>query len=144
MKNSRHKILETRPIGQSIYKNKKGFSLIEAVITIFIIGVVLVLYQSAVSTIRLTKIAKDQEIALRVANNKIEELRTGGYANLPESGGFSDAQLSVLPSGSGNMEISNFNADTKQVLVEVEWQETGSSSARNVTLATLITKTGGM
>ena len=128
-----------------IKKNpNSGFSIIEVLVTLFIVGAVLVLYQAAAGTIRLTKNSKQQEIALRVANNKTEELRAGGYAGLPASGGFSDSQLSALPNGSGNMAITNFNADTKQIIITVQWQNIGDPSVRNVSLATLVTKIGGI
>jgi len=128
---------------KKIQNPEKGFTFIEVVVTLFIVGAVLVLYQAAAGTIRLTKNSKNQEIALRVANNKIEELRAGGYDSLPASGGFSDSQLSALPNGSGNMAVTAFNADTKQILISVRWQNPGGSS-RNISLATLVTKTGGL
>jgi prepilin-type N-terminal cleavage/methylation domain-containing protein len=125
-------------------KINSGFSFVEISITVFIIGVVLILYLAAANTFRLTKTAKNQEIALGIASNKIEELRAGGYDTLPISGSFSDPQLSALLSGSGNMDITDYNSDTKQVQITIEWQEAGSLSARDVSLVTLITKTGGL
>lgn len=124
--------------------SKKGFSFIEVIVTLFIVGAVLVLYQAAAGVMRLMKTAKNQEIALQVANNEIEELRAGGYASLPASGGFSSSQLSALTSGSGNLTITSLNADTKQILVSVQWRETGGSVVRNISLTTLVTKTGGL
>jgi uncharacterized membrane-anchored protein YitT (DUF2179 family) len=111
--------------------------------TLFIIGLVLVLYQAALGKVKMIQYAKNQEIALRVANNKIEELRAGGYANLPASGSFSDSQLNSLSNCTVNMAITDYNADTKQVLINIEWQEP-NSSLKNISLATLITKTGGL
>jgi prepilin-type N-terminal cleavage/methylation domain-containing protein len=127
-------------------KTKKisGYSLIEVTITIFIIAVVLVLYLAAANTMQMTKTAKYKEIALGIANNKIEELRAAGYSSLPGSGSFSTSQLSSLPSGSGDLDISDFNSDTKQVEVTVEWQEPGAPSTKSISLTTLITKTGGL
>lgn len=129
---------------KKIQNYKKGFSFIEVIVTLFIVGVVLVLYQAAAGTMRLMKTAKSQEIALRVANNEIEKLRAGGYASLPTSGGFSDPQLSALSNGSGSLTVTAFNSDTKQVLVSIQWQNPGDSSARSVSLTTLVTKTGGL
>ena len=118
--------------------------MVEVFITIFIIGMVLVLYIAAVNTIRLVKTVKDQGMALRIAGNKMEELRAGSYDNLPSSGSFSDSQLASLPNGSATMSITDFHTSTKQVLVTVEWREPSHQSARNVSLTTLITKTGGL
>lgn len=125
-------------------KSKAGFSFVEVVITLFIIGVILTLYVAAVNTMHLAKTVKHQELALRVANNKMEELRAGGYLNLPSSGSFSDSQLSALPSSSASMTITDYNTSTKQVLVNIQWKENGSSAFRNIGLTTLITKVGGL
>ncbi|OGI26295.1 MAG: hypothetical protein A3J76_04685 [Candidatus Moranbacteria bacterium RBG_13_45_13] len=124
--------------------SKSGSSMVEVFITIFIIGMVLVLYIAAVNTIRLVKTVKDQGMALRIAGNKMEQLRASGYDNLPSSGSFSDSQLASLPNSSAAMSITDFNTSTKQVLVTVEWREPSHLSARNVSLTTLITKTGGL
>lgn len=130
--------LKTKP------NSKTGFSLLEVIVTIFIIGLVLVLYQAALGKVKLIQYAKNQEIAFRVANNKIEELRAGGYSALPASGSFSDSQLNSLLNSSANMTITDYNADTKQVIITIQWQDPSGSSLKNVSLATLITKTGGL
>lgn len=122
----------------------RGFSLIEVVVALFIIGVILVLYQVSSNAVLLSRSAKNQEIALRIANNKMEELRAGGYAALPESSSFSDSQMSSLPGSSATMVITDFNTDTKQILITVQWQEPGSLIPRTISLTTLITKVGGL
>ena len=114
------------------------------IVTLFIVGLVLVLYQTALGKIRLIQYAKDQEIALRVANNKIEELRAGGYAALPASGSFSDSQLNTLSNSTATMAITDYNAATKKVIVTIQWRESVNTSTRNISLTTLITKTGGL
>jgi prepilin-type N-terminal cleavage/methylation domain-containing protein len=124
--------------------SKSGFSLLEVLVTLFLIGLVLVLYQSSLGKVKLIQYAKNQEIALRIANNKIEVLRAGGYSALPSSGSFYDSQLNSLSNSSASMTISSFNQDTKQVVVTVQWQELVSSSPKNISLTTLITETGGL
>jgi len=123
---------------------QQGFSLVEAVVALFIFGVILALYQVSFSTVLLSRSAKNQEIALRVANNKMEELRAGGYTALPESSSFSDSQLNSLASSSANMVITDFNTNTKQILITVQWQEPSSSVPKTISLTTLITKVGGL
>ena len=125
-------------------KNKSGFSVLEVLVTVFIIGLVLVLYQQSLGKMRLVGYADDQETAMRVANNKIEELRSGGYAALPPSGSFSDSQLNTLANSSANMAITDFNASTKKVVITIQWRQSASAPMRNVSLTTLITKTGGL
>ncbi len=137
-------------IFRNVFKMKKkqkqnsGFSLIEVFVTLLIAGFVLVLFQTALGKIKLIQYAKNQEIALRVANNKIEELRSGGYSALPSSGSFSDSQLNSLPNSSASMAITDFNADTKQIIINIQWQDPPSTSLKNISIATLVTKTGGL
>lgn len=125
-------------------RNSFGFSLLEVLVTIFIAGLILLIYGASSNILFLSRSAKDQEIALRVANNKIEELRAVGYDALPASGGFSDSQLNLLQGSFATMTITDFNADTKQIIVTVQWQEPGSSVLRTISLPTLITKVGGL
>jgi len=125
-------------------KSNSGFSLVEVLVTIFIVGLILVLYQQALGKIRLIGYADDQETALRVANNKIEELRSGGYSALPGSGSFSDSQLNSLSNSSATMAIADFNANTKRVIITVQWRQSAIFPVRTVSLTTLITKTGGL
>lgn len=125
-------------------KSKSGFSFLEVIVTLFIVGLTLVLYQAALGNVRIIRYAEDQEIALQVAGNKIEELRSGGYSALPASGNFSDSQLNALSNSSAAMAITDFNASTKKVVITIQWKEPTSSTLRNITLTTLITKTGGL
>ena len=122
----------------------RGFSLLEVVIAVFLIGIIFVMYTAAVKNVSLNRNAKDQEIALRIADTKMEALRNAGYANLPASGSFSDPQMNTIPSGVGAMAVSDFNAKTKQVTVTVSWSEPSIGSSRSVVLSTLITSMGGL
>jgi prepilin-type N-terminal cleavage/methylation domain-containing protein len=133
-----------QPLAEKTKNHKRGFSLIEVIVTLMIAGFALVLFQTALGKTKLIQYAKNQEIALRVANNKIEELRAGGYSALPSTGSFSDAQLNDLPNVSASMAITDFNDDTKQVVITIQWQDPPSVSLKTVSLATLVTKTGGL
>ena len=124
--------------------SKSGFSLLEVLVTLFFVGLILVLYQSALGKMRLVRYAQGEETALRVANNKIEELRAQGYAALPASGSFSDSQLNTLSNPSAAMNITDYNATTKKIIVTIQWRQPPSNVVRNITLTTLITKTGGL
>lgn len=125
-------------------KSQEGFSIIEILITLFIVVVMLMLYQTALDSVFLTKNSSDESIALRIANHEMESLREAGYANLPASGTFSDSLLSTIPSGTATMTISTYNAKTKQADVTVTWQERNTSDTHSVTVTTLITQTGGL
>ena len=129
---------------KSKLKKQTGFSLIEVVVTLFIIGVIFVIYQAALNGIFLTRNAKDQEIALRVATHKVEELRSLGYFSLPASGSFTDSQLSSLLQSSASMAISDYNLKTKQITVTVSWKETNTNVPHSLQLNTLISQDGGL
>lgn len=120
-----------------------GFTLIEVLVAIFVIGMLVALYGVGVMTMSLSREAAHQDVALHAANQQLEVLRMGGYAALPSSGSFSSAQVSQLQSGTGAMTISTLNSETKQVVVIVSWQE-GSRGSRSVSLTTFITETGGL
>lgn len=126
------------------HTKQSGFSIIEAIITLAIVILILVLYQSAVNTINLTRNSENEETALRIASVKIEELRAGGYSSVPATGSFSSSQLSALPSGSGNLVVTDFSANVKQVTVNVQWLDTKTSTTRTITLTTAIADLGGL
>lgn len=87
---------------------------------------------------------RNQDAALTIARNEIEKVRAGGYEAVPESGPFSDALLSELPSGSAALTTSEYNEKTKQVTASVSWQERNMETQSSVSLSTLITQVGGL
>ena len=84
----------------------RGFTLVEVIVSIFIIGVMLLLLQAVIRSGVLVRTSKNQNIALAIARNEIENLRASGYAALPSSGSFSDALLSTLPSATTTLAVS--------------------------------------
>ncbi len=121
----------------------KGFTLIEILVTIAILGALIALYAATLRTSTLTQETAHEDIALHVANQKLDDLRASGYASLPSSGPFGDTQLGSLPSGAASTTITTFNAKTKQVIVTVSWLEAGRGT-HSVSLTTLITQVGGL
>jgi len=123
--------------------NKKGFTLLEVVISIAIIAGLFMLYIAVIGNIYLAKTVRQKDIALKIASHKIEELRANGYDSLPATGSFSDNNLSSLNSGTGSMTISDYNSSTKQVQVTVSWKDF-SGDNQSVSLSTLIVQSGGL
>lgn len=122
----------------------RGFSFIEIIVSLFIMSVILILLQAVIQSGALARSAKGQGVALAIARNKLEVLRAGGYAALPPSGTFSDSLLSTLPQATTTLAVSTYNAQTKQVVVSVIWQDQGLTASSTVSLTTLITQTGGL
>lgn len=123
----------------------RGFSLVEVVVSIFIIGVMLFMLQAIIHSSALVRMAKNQGIALSIARNKLEGLRAGGYTNLPTSGSFSDSLVDTLPqAATTTLVVSDYNVKTKQVSVSVVWKDQGTVASTTVSLSTLIAQTGGL
>lgn len=118
-----------------------GFSIIEVVITIAMVGLMLVVYQTSANTVVLNKGSNYQEIALRIASSKLQTLRTQPYASLPASGAFADSLLSSLPQGQGTLTVTDYNAKTKQIKATVSWRNP-KGKTQQVNLETLITQGG--
>lgn len=122
---------------------KRGFTLIEVLIALGILAAAVLICQAIISSTTLARTVKNKDLALKIANHKMEELRALGYANLPASGIFSDPLLSSLPNPSAAIEVSDYNSELKQVVVNVAWTELSGVSPE-VELTTLLTKTGGL
>jgi prepilin-type N-terminal cleavage/methylation domain-containing protein len=122
----------------------RGFSLIEVVISIFLIGLLVVLSGVFLMAAPLSRHVKLENTALSIAGNKLEELRGAGYAALPVTGPFSSSALSALPQGAGDVTVTDYNTRTKQVVVTVAWREKEASATSTVALTTLITEIGGL
>lgn len=126
-------------------KPARGFTLVEVIVSIFIIGIMLILLQSVTRTGVFVRNTKFESIALSITRNEIEALRTAGYTNLPSSGTFSDSLLSSLPQGATTtLTISAYNTKTKQVIANVIWLDPSATASSTVSLTTLITQIGGL
>lgn len=122
---------------------RRGFTLIEMLIALFIMSVTATFVTVVTGTIKVTRDATYENAAFRIADNKLEELRAGGYATLPESGSFSDPALTALPQGVASTSVTDLNAKTKQVSAGISWRG-ADGMARFVSLTTLITESGGL
>jgi prepilin-type N-terminal cleavage/methylation domain-containing protein len=122
----------------------RGFSFIEVLVSLFVIGTVIMLSSAILKAVPLSRHDTFEQLALSIANSKVETLRAGGYTALPSNGPFVDTLMTSLPSGSGTMVFSDYNTKTKQVVVSVLWREPASTATSSVSLTTLVTSTGGL
>lgn len=125
-------------------RTNRGFTLIEVVVSLFIIAVGIAVASSVGASIKSSADAEKANIALRIAATELDTIRDGGYANVPANGtAFSSAYLSSLASSSASTTNSAYNAKTKLVSAGVSWVDSRGKS-RYVSLTTLITQTGGL
>ena len=123
---------------------REGFSLIEVIVSIFVLSVMLLLLQAVLRSGALVTSTRNQDAALTIARNEIEKLRAGGYSAIPSSGPFSNDLITTLPSGSAALVVGTFNEKTKQITATVSWQENNRPSSSSVSISTLITEIGGL
>lgn len=122
---------------------QSGFTLIEVVVTIFIVVLMLVFYASSFTSNQLEKIQEHKDIVLRVINQKMASIRAGGYSNAASSAGtFTDTQLSTLTRYSASTTVSDYNANIKEVTVGVSWIDASSTLYLGET--TLLVNSGGL
>lgn len=121
----------------------RGFTLVEMLVALFIMSLTLVFVAVVAGTIKMTRDSAYENIAFRIADSKLSELRTLGYAALPTSGSFSVPELADLPQGTASTSVIAWNAKTKEVRAGVSWR--GSDGlTRVVSLTTRITESGGL
>jgi Tfp pilus assembly protein PilV len=121
----------------TVRKNaKRGMSLIEVIISMFFLGVMLILYSAALNTVSLSKKLRNENTAYHVASKKMEELRSIPFSSLPGSGTIADPTLANIPSGSGSFTVSDHVGFTglKELTVTVTWND---GAARQVVIRSL-------
>ncbi len=120
-----------------------GFTLIEVIIALALLMATIIIFSSVLSSIPLTKAARNQNLAYHIAAKKIEELRNTPFNSLPSSGSFSDPALNKLENASGALTVADYEgaSDIKKVTVTVVWTDP-VGPAKSVALETLMSKNG--
>ncbi len=119
-----------------------GFTLIEVIIGLALLLATISIFGVAISTLPLTKTARNQNLAYHLAAKKLEELRNTPFAILPPGGSFTDPGLSNLPSSTASLTIADYqdSSEIKRATVTVSWEDQGA--ARSIELDTLISQGG--
>lgn len=123
----------------------RAFTLIEVVVSLFIVSVTIALSAAILHSVTLSHHSEFEGNALSIASTQLENARGLGYSALTVgTTTFSDTLLSALPSGYGQLVVTDYNVKTKEVKVTVSWRDQGSSSTSSTTLTTLVTSIGGL
>ena len=126
-----------------------GFSLVELVIAVSLVGVIVLIVGNIPNAIRLVTSSESESVVRQVAAKKIEDIRAAGYENLPEQGttAISDSRLSQLKSPSAFMvvddcpvNICSSDEAVRQVTLTISWSEDGEPKTYQI--VTLIGEDG--
>jgi len=123
--------------------SRRGFSLIEILVALFVMSMVVVFSSVVNSTIKVTRDSTYENVAFRIADSKLGELRAAGYTSLPVSGPFLADELSTIPEGAASTSVVSVNAKIKQITTGVSWRG-ADGLPRYVSLTTLMTQSGGL
>jgi prepilin-type N-terminal cleavage/methylation domain-containing protein len=123
-------------------QNQTGYTIIEVLISLFIIASIVLLFVAANQAFLLNRNARYRETAMRIANSQMNVLRNTAYNSLPASGTFSHPLLSTLPQGTANEILASYNNRTKEVTITVTWREATAAVTQTAVLTTLITQGG--
>jgi hypothetical protein len=108
-----------------IQNSQTGISIIEVIVSMFMVAALLVVYASAVQVTTLTKKLRYENLAYHVANKQMETLRSTPFGSLPSSGVINDSLLTQIPSGAGSYTITDSGSFSglKDIVVTVTWND---------------------
>lgn len=110
-----------------------GFTLLEIILTVILLTVgVLALSQAFNIGMLASTDTENVDLALNIAQAKMEELRNTAFANLASNGPTADSNFSNF-----NVTVTVTGLDPKQIVVSVDWNVQGTASSTNVQLTTL-------
>ena len=112
---------------------ENGFTLLEILITILILGIsVFAIFQAFSTGVLSSTDVENTDLALNLAQAKMEELRNTAFASLASSGSTADPNFPNF-----NTTVSVTGTDPKTVEVTVAWNVQGQASSTSVVLTTL-------
>ncbi len=110
---------------------RSGFTLLEVLATVIFFTLAFVTLMQVFSAgMRAATDVESEDLALNIAQAKMEELRDASFAGLASSGPTADGNFP-----SYNVTVSVTGTDPKQIDVTVDWNVQGGST--NVVLSTL-------
>lgn len=128
-------------------RDGKGFSLIESLLVIVMIGIIIILMANLPNAMSLINKSKHLSLAREIAIKSLEDKRAIKYRDLTNgNNSINDSRLNLLPQGQGwvlvedcDPSICTNNELTKQVTISINWKE---NILQTISLKTLISKVG--
>lgn len=129
-------------------REQKGFSLVEIIIGIFIVGLIVIVIGNLPNAINLVTSSQYDSIVREVAAKKMEDVRLTGYDSLVNgTTPINDSRLGSFSGASGFTVVSNCqpsvcgaNQLVKEVKITISWSEKGEP--KTYQLVTLVGKDG--
>lgn len=127
---------------QLLTANHNGFSLLEIVLSLFLVLAIILMLLSASGTFISSRSSNLRGIAAKISSRQIETLRKMDFDSLPASGAFADGDLSKLPQSSAAQTLSVYQSspDIKIITITVNWME--NTAAKSLSQDTLIYRNG--
>ncbi len=121
-------------------KGERGFSLIESLLVVVIVGVIIILMANLPNAMILMSKSSHMSLAREIAAKQLEDKRAISYINLTDDNSpISDSRISLLPNGWGSVVVEDCNEQIctnsehiKQVSVTVTWKENGKTQTINL------------
>lgn len=127
---------------------QKGFSLVEIIIGIFIVGLIVIVIGNLPNAINLVTSSQADSTVREIAAKKMEDVRLSGYDSLVNgTTPINDSRLNSFSNASGFTVITNCsdavcksNEVMKEVKITISWSENGEP--KTYQLVTLVGKDG--
>lgn len=127
-------IMPSFPPGRSasdIMKNDRGFSLIESLLVVVMVGLIVYLLANLPNAINLINKSKHTSLAREIASKALEDKRAISYINLVnDNSPVSDSRISLLPGGGGTVVVEDCDSaictnleNVKLVTVTINWKD---------------------
>lgn len=129
-------------------KGSAGFSLVEIIVGIFLVGLIVLVIGNLPNAIKLVSSSQSELILREVAAKKMEDIRLAGYDSLANgTTTIVDSRMNKLDGVSGHTVISDCpqnictgGQQIKQVKITITWNEEGEP--KTYQLVTLVGKDG--
>jgi len=121
-------------------KNRRsaGFTLVEVLLVVFIVALTAFMLAATFPTAQISRIkATHTSYALSLAQQKVEEIKSAGYANIQITPEAVTTPLAEIPNGTQTVMVTQYAANIKKISVSIVWSGYRQVGGR-VDLITLI------